>query len=169
MEESDSYQSVANVCQWLVVSSYFALKCETITVGPGLIGPIVYWSIGLFHLYFRFTFKERCHLYFRFTFKKRWSHIKNYHLGPQNVDLYWWKTFKSESVIAGFNCTCLASSALGLLYICMLALGLFPIIGEFSFFFCKRRRQALAKPHTRRLVWVFYLSVVDHLICSAFC
>ena len=49
------------------------------------------------------------YLYFRITFKERWNQLKNYHLGPQNVDLCWWGTIKGEAVIAGFHC----------MYVCM--------------------------------------------------
>ena len=45
------------------------------------------------------------HLYLRITFKDRWNHMKNNHLGPQNLDLYWWGAFKSEAVIAGLHCS----------------------------------------------------------------
>ena len=28
------------------------------------------------------------HLYLSFIFKERWKHMKNFHLGPKNFDLY---------------------------------------------------------------------------------
>ena len=61
-----------------------------VTVAPCLIGPLGIEDFSPLS-------QENLH-------RKVKSH-KNSHLGPQNIDLYRWGTFKCEAVIAGFHCS----------------------------------------------------------------
>ena len=83
-------------CQWLSLSVWLLvfLSCIFVSLSVCQLSSSSCLSFSLF----------LCFHYSR-TFKERWNHIKNYHLGPKNVDLYWWGTFKSEAVFAGFHYT----------------------------------------------------------------
>ena len=96
-------------CQWLSLSVWLLifLSCIFVSLSVCQLSSSSCLSFSLF-LCFHYsrTSPHRSHWDWRFlTFKERWNHIKNYHLGPKNVDLYWWGTFKSEAVFAGFHYT----------------------------------------------------------------